>query len=91
MKVVPVNNHVIIRPVEEKTAYVSSQVAFEERGEVIAVEGTISTSGLPIPNTIQVGMFVYFDSWCASRYKDSNGEEFWLIPIDKIRAIEVKT
>ncbi len=80
MKIVPVNDHVVIKPVEEKTAYLSSQTNFEDRGEVMETGFYVST--------IQKGMFVFFDSWCAAKYKDGEGNEFWVVPLSKIRAYE---
>lgn len=81
MKIQPINGHVLIRPVEEKTAYVSSQSTYEERGEVLDVAPPITREAI-------VGRFAYFDSWAAAKYKDGEGNEFWVVPFEKIRAIE---
>lgn len=80
MKIIPINNHVLIEPAKEETAFSSSQQTFEERGKVLGIAEGIST--------IQEGDYVYFDSWVAARYKDAEGNEHWVVPFDHIRAVE---
>ena len=94
--ITPINEHVLIRPIEEKTVFQSSQQTFEERGEIIRLPERICIgfTGIfflkPIWDELplKIGQFVFFDSWTAAKYKDSEGNEFWIVPFKHIRAIE---
>jgi len=84
MRVVPINGHIIIRPIEEKTAFLSSQATFEERGEIIDAPLWIKWF-----TSIKVGRYCFFDSWTAAKYLDSEKKEFWLVPRKHIKGIEI--
>ncbi|MDE2232922.1 MAG: hypothetical protein KGJ90_02205 [Patescibacteria group bacterium] len=79
--IIPINGHILIKPLSRETMYMSNQTSYEERGEVLSL-------GAAIYPDLHVGDAVYFDSWLAAKYFDASGNEHWLIPYDKIRAIE---
>lgn len=84
VKIIPINGHVLVKPVEQKSSFSSAQATFEERGEVIGLPNTI-----PQSFQINIGDFVYFDSWRCARYLDGEGQEHWVVPEEAIRAIEI--
>lgn len=88
MKILPINSHVVVEPAHEQTSFQTSQQQYEERGKVIALP-KVHGSDVTMYSSINVGCYVFFDSWCAAKYKDGEGKEFWVVPCDKIRAIEI--
>ena len=84
MKIIPINNHVLVEPAVEQSAFQSSQQQYEERGKVIS-PGIADDIGNVLVHT---GDYVFFDSWRAAKYKDGEGKEFWVVPFESIRAIE---
>lgn len=80
MNIIPINSHLLIEPVTEQGAFQSSQQTYEERGKVLAV-------AVEVPPFF-VGVYVYFDSWTAAKYKDGEGNEHWVVPYSHVRAYE---
>lgn len=78
--ITPTDGNVLIKVDVAETVWASSQDTYEERGEVLGV----GSESVPF----KVGDFVYFDSWRSARYKDSQGAEFWMVPVAAIRAYE---
>ncbi len=87
MKIIPINKHLVVEPAHEKSSFQSAQQSYEERGKVIALPH-VHGSEVTMLSGITVGCYVFFDSWCTARYKDGEGKEFWVVPLEKIRAIE---
>lgn len=85
MKIIPINRHVLIEPVSEQGAFQSSQTTYEERGKVLALDENFEVEAHQI---LKIGDYCYFDSWCAAKYKDAEGNEHWVVPFEKIRAVE---
>lgn len=80
MTIKPINSHVLIEPVSEQGAFQSSQTTYEERGKILALAEEVQG--------LSIGMYVYFDSWTAAKYKDGEGNEHWVVPYSHIRAYE---
>ena len=94
--ITPINNHLIIEPVEHESFIASSKGSFDEIGIVKAVPveyhaflgGTTSDK----PMLIEVGDRVYFDSWLAAKYPTGEGDKtFWLVNYEDIRAVQKQT
>lgn len=75
---VPLNGHVEIEPIEQESVVYSQETNFEEKGKVL------STSFWAVAK----GDIVYFDSWMAAKYPDSEGKVRYLVPGTAIRAKE---
>lgn len=82
----PINGHVLIEPLKHETFMASQRDTFEEVGIVISIPNIITNAyDEEKPN---VGDKAFFDSWLAVKYPKSDGEFFWLVKYDDIRAIE---
>ena len=83
MKIQPINNHLIVEPVEHDRFISSTKGTYEEVGVVIAVP-------FESPKAIvQIGDKVYFDSWLAAKYPTGEGDKtFWLVNYEDIRAVQ---
>ena len=88
----PVNNHLLIKPVVHDSFIASQTETYEEIGEVLAADkdllgvqlGTNFNEG-----TIAIGDKVYFDAWLAAKFPgDKDGEHYWLVKWEDVRAIE---
>jgi co-chaperonin GroES (HSP10) len=94
----PINNHVLIEPLVHDSFIASQKETYEEIGVVVdwATDGSIpftggmtSTSGAMMEfGSLRKGMKVYFDSWLAAKYPKGEGEYYWLVKYEDIRAIE---
>lgn len=87
MNLIPVNNHIIIEPVAHEEFMASERNTYEEVGVVVALYEA-STDFLP---SAKVGDKVFFDSWLAAKYPNTNGkpdEFYWLVKWEDVRAIE---
>jgi hypothetical protein len=78
--ITPLNSHLHIKPIPKDSIIATHENNFDEKGLVVGVP--------EFPGKVNVNDIVYFDSWTAARYVDSNGEEFWLVPYNAIRAKE---
>lgn len=92
--ITPINNHLIVEPVEHESFIASAKGTFDEIGVVLAVPENM----LPVPGTlyevppIEVGDRVYFDSWLAAKYPTGEGDKtFWLVNYEDIRAVQKQT
>ena len=76
MKIQPINNHLIVEPVEHESFIASADGTFDEIGVVVEVpvELEIDTTGTTaldqkgLRSAVEVGDKVYFDSWLAAKY-----------------------
>lgn len=88
----PINGHVLVEPLVHESFISSQKETYEEIGTVIDFEGSdFSTSSVDgFTGTLQKGCKVYFDSWLAAKYprKDKEGEYYWLVKYEDIRAVE---
>ena len=87
----PVNNHLLIKPVEHVTFVATENDVYEEIGEVLNADSELlSVDGTtPTPAKVKIGDKVYFDSWLAAKFPgETEGEHYWLIKWEHIRAIE---
>lgn len=84
--ITPINDHILIEPVVHEGFMASQKETYEEIGIVIAVPGGNSTG--TTQGAIQVGCKVYFDSWMAAKYPRPDGEFYWLVKSEDIRAVD---
>lgn len=92
----PINGHILIKPLKHEGFVASSKETYEEIGEVL--EFDVSISGVSDANPyevrrslapVRIGDRVYFDSWLAAKYPTGTGNEFfWLVKFEDVRAIE---
>lgn len=80
----PVNSHVEVKPIETNSIIQSKDVTYEERGVVMSVSKNL----IEFLEVDILGKCVYFDSWQAAKFIDSEGEARWLVPLEAIRAYE---
>lgn len=79
--ITPVNGHLIIEPVKQESFVVRDRETYEEVGIVKAIEDE--------NHRVSIGDKVYFDSWLAARFPgEKDGEYFWLVRWEDVRAIE---
>lgn len=93
MKIQPVNNHLLIKPVAHETFIASQSETYEEIGEVLAMDENIndvfSGTAINLGAMVRVGDKVYFDAWLAAKFPgEKEGEHYWLIKWEHVRAIE---
>ncbi len=74
----PLNGHVEIEPIEQESVVYSNETNFEEKGKVLSTN---------FPQ-VSIGDIVYFDSWMAAKYPDSENKVRYLVPGTAIRAKE---
>lgn len=82
----PVNGHILIEPITHEGFIASQRDTYEEIGIVRAV-----AIEFPDAFTVKVGDKVYFDAWLAAKYPKadgSDGEFYWLVKWEDVRAIE---
>lgn len=77
---IPLNGHVEIEPIEQESVVYSNETNFEEKGKVLSTDFW----------AVQIGDIVYFDSWMAAKYPDSENKVRYLVPGNAIRAKEGK-
>lgn len=82
----PVNNSVLIEPLEHEEFISSSKSSYEEIGIVIDVDPPLKDHP-----AVQKGNRVFFDSWLAAKFPKGEGEFYWLVPYDSIKAYEIPT
>lgn len=94
MKVIPLNDHVLVKPVKEeevtKSGIFIPETADKEKkmeGEVIAVgPGKTLENGNVAPMQVKVGQMVLFKKWGGDEV-DVDGEEYKIISADDILAV----
>ncbi|MDE2015907.1 MAG: hypothetical protein KGI72_05290 [Patescibacteria group bacterium] len=92
-KIQPINNHLLIQPLEAQSFLSSSVEQYEQVGVVLALP-TVSTrlmEGREESSLVEVGDRVYFDAWLAGKYPNPEGGEgafYWLVNYDDLKAIE---
>jgi co-chaperonin GroES (HSP10) len=77
----PVNGHLIIEPVSHEEFIASQNTTYQEIGVVVSIDEVDYIKA-------KVGDKVYFDSWLAAKYPKTNGEFYWLVKWEDVRAIE---
>lgn len=84
-KLIPVNNHLLIEPLEHKEFMASERATYQEIGTVIHA-GTFIQAG----KNVKPGDKVYFDSWLAKKFpkEGSKDEFFWLVKWEDIVGVE---
>lgn len=77
----PLNNHVMIRPMEYDGFMASQKGQYEEIGEVLDVAVGVD---------LAIGTYVYFDAWLAKKYpvKGEVGKFVWFVDYKDIVAYE---
>jgi co-chaperonin GroES (HSP10) len=98
MKIQPINNHLIVEPVEHESFIASATGTFDEIGVVKALPpelqdefgtGTSAPDMKALQSVIEVGDKVYFDSWLAAKYPTGEKDKtFWLVNYEDIRAVQ---
>lgn len=84
----PVNGHLVIEPVKQESFVVRDRETYEEIGIVKATAARESDSPLS-QEYPRIGDKVFFDSWLAARFPgEKDGEYFWLVRWEDVRAIE---
>lgn len=95
-KIIPINNHLIVEPLEHVSFVASSKETYDEIGVVTAVpawmeedrEGTALAEYVIKPD-IAVGDTVYFDGWLAAKYPTGEDNKvFWLVKYEDVRAVQ---
>lgn len=78
----PINNHVLLEPIEHSEFVASLKGLYDEAGVVMAV-----ADGVDLP----VGSIVYFDSWLIAKYPvpGDTSKQHWLVRYEDIRAYTV--
>jgi hypothetical protein len=78
----PLNNHVMIQPIEVEDFVRTAGGMYQEIGTVLEV-----ADGIDLP----IGTEVYFDSWLAKKYpvKGSTDKYIWFVDYKDIVAYEV--
>lgn len=91
----PVNGHLLIEPVTHDTFIAAQHETYQEIGTVVAIDqfevGTYIEDGGELINIVKVGDKVYFDAWLAAKYPKENGKDgefYWLVKWEDIRAVE---
>lgn len=82
--IVPVNGHILVKPLEHKSILPSEKGLYEEIGEVIA---------LPMEGGAwsDIGDKVFFDGWRSAKYPTGNDDEFiTLVRWEDVRAVQKK-
>jgi len=81
-RLVPINKHLEIEPVENQ-AFMASAGTFEEKGKIVSLapDCTWFHEGY-------IGRIVYFDSWTAAKFSDSEGKVHYLVEEQNVRAFE---
>lgn len=94
----PVNSHIVIEPLKHDSFISSQKESYEEIGVIVDYDYKIKSGDFFYGNNgdkifqyviLNIGDKVYFDSWLAAKYpKGNNGEYYWLVKWEDIRAIE---
>ena len=82
----PVNNHILIKPLEHKTYLPTEKGVYEEVGVIVGINETWNLAKL-----VPVGTKIWFDAWLASKYATGEGDDYlWLVNWDDVRAMELQ-
>lgn len=86
MNLIPLNNHVLIEPLEHEGFMAETKNTYDEIG--IVVEPVMGLAPNDMLTSLSKGDKVYFDSWLASKYPKGDNTFYWLIPFSSIKAYE---
>ena len=94
----PINDHVLIKPLEHKTFLPTEKGQYDEVGIVVSMGHNDYGFLLNLfyyffrnqySCVLSVDDKVWFDGWLASKYPTGEGDEvFWLVPFKDIKAVE---
>lgn len=76
----PLNNYIQIEPEAHQDFIASVNSTYDEIGIVVSVADGV-TQVFP-------GDRVYFDSWMAAKFPAGEGNHYWLVPFDNVKAFE---
>ena len=80
--ITPVNAHILIEPIKEKSFIPTASDKYQEKGTVVSFDEHIQSN-------IHKGDIVYFDSWLAAKFPAKEKDEYyWLVKWEDIRAID---
>jgi len=81
MNMKPLNNHLMIQPLETDSFMATQKTTYEEVGLVLATEDHLKE---------MIGCHVYFDSWLAKKFpvKGKTNEFVWFVKEEDIVAYE---
>lgn len=89
MDIMPVNGHLLIKPLEHKTFLPTEKGTFEEIGIVLELPATLCGSSTSEYGHVEKGDRVYFDGWLSAKFPTGQEDEyFWLVPYKDVRAIQ---
>ena len=84
MKIVPINGHVLIKPLVHESLLPTEKGTYDEVGIIIDIAEDIINSFRLSENDK-----VWFDSWRASKHPTGESDEyFWLVPHKDLKAVE---
>lgn len=96
----PINGHILIEPVTHDSFISQAKEVYDEIGVVVDFDENIMLPKMVDwdeknikmtvkPPIIHKGCKVYFDSWLAAKLPSGKeGEFFWVVKIEDIRAVE---
>ena len=80
--IIPINGHILIKPLEHKTFLPSEKCQFDEIGIVLRI-------AQDVVGFIGIGDKAYFDGWLSSKLPTGGEDEvFWLVPFKDVKAVE---
>lgn len=100
----PVNGHLLIEPIAHESFMASQRETYEEIGIVVDIaqdlmamredyvpgaDGAFKATRVVVP--VEKGSKIYFDSWLAAKYPKADGKDgefYWLVKWEDVRAIE---
>lgn len=100
MMIQPVNGHILIEPIAHDSFIATQKETYQEIGVVVAVAKDLEQYKLPSQTAgpsgggayfvgpVTNGDRVYFDAWLAAKFPRENGEYYWLVKWEDVRAIE---
>ena len=97
-EIVPVNGHLLVKPVEHKSILPSEKGLYEEIGEIIEIASDIRAGynykaggAADREAMIHIGDKVFFDGWRSAKYPTGNDDEFiTLVRWEDVRAVQKK-
>jgi hypothetical protein len=81
----PLNNHLMIQPLETDSFMATQKTTYEEVGLVLALP-----NDFPEQHQLKLGAHVYFDSWLAKKFPvtGKTNEFVWFVKYEDVVAYE---
>lgn len=81
----PLNNHLMIQPLETNSFIASDRTTYQEVGSVMALP-----HDFPEEHPLKLGSHVYFDSWLAKKFpvKGETDKFVWFVEFKDLVAYE---